>query len=260
MSGCTDKYSHLYDDEPKLCKEIQAAWKQKKHKDVILLTDKLAANFAFSRYLPDAMLLVSDIHASMHNDKAAIESYRAFIKLYPDNKNVPHALYSICTILFKQLNTVDRDQQITKILMEYLQTIINDYSDSKYVEDAKKMLKICNGQCAAYEIYWATLYQKKRNYAAAINRLTSVIEHYIDTDFAPEALYRLAECFIAIGGHIDAATVTLKLKEIARNSSWYIMAVNLCKEHKIHIPETHNNSKNIAKLNTSTQINKKTRA
>lgn len=239
-AGCANQHKDVYDDEQKLAEAIDDLWAKQKYRETILLTRQLTENFAYSNRLANALLIEADCYVKMNDVMQAIDSYKMFIRLYPTHEKVPYALYSIATLFFSKIPTADRDQTVTRAAIEYLQVLLNDYKDYEHYEEAKKLLRLCNGQCAACELHWAKYYQKHKNYGAAISRLAIIVERYLDTDFAPESLYRLVECFIAIGGNDDVIAVALKLNELYPDSEWMREAEALYRKYNIKLPCKNN--------------------
>ena len=64
-------------------------------------------------------------------------------------------------------------------------------------------------------------YQKNFSYLAALNRFKEVIHNYQTTSYAPEALHRMVECYLALGILDQAQATAAVLGHNYPSSMWY---------------------------------------
>ncbi len=70
-------------------------------------------------------------------------------------------------------------------------------------------------------------YVERGSYLAGINRFKRVVTEYQTTSQTPEALYRLAEAYMALGVVSEAQTAAAVLGHNFPNSTWYRDAYQL---------------------------------
>ena len=73
---------------------------------------------------------------------------------------------------------------------------------------------------AGKEMEVGRYYQKREDFTAAMNRFQAVLINYPDSNQVPEAYYRLAACYQALGMTKQAIDITNKLSERIENSIW----------------------------------------
>ncbi len=151
----------------------------------------------------------------------AVAAARRYITLHPGTKEAALAQNIIATSYFDRINDPNRDQSDTKKAVVELETLIRRYPDSRYVEDAKKRLKIARDVLAASEMEVGRYYMKQQRYDAAINRFRTVVSDYQTTAHVEEALMRLTECYMALGIVNEAQTAAAVLGHNFPDSKWY---------------------------------------
>jgi len=82
---------------------------------------------------------------------------------------------------------------------------------------------------AAKDMDVGRYYRSKRDYTAAINRFRTVVVQYPDASSVPEALLRLAECYLSIGIKSEAQTAAAVLARAYPAVHWSSDARDLLK-------------------------------
>jgi outer membrane protein assembly factor BamD len=150
----------------------------------------------------------------------AISYIEIFVKTHPIHEKVPYAVYMLGLINYEQMPIIERDQETTVAALSYFNELCERYPKSKYVANAKKNITKLRRQIAGKEVYVARYYQGRENYTAAIGRLNTVIDLYMDTIHVPEAMHRLVECYVSMGLLNEAKSVYKVLKREYPNSIW----------------------------------------
>jgi outer membrane protein assembly factor BamD len=78
-----------------------------------------------------------------------------------------------------------------------------------------------NDLLAGKEMYVARYYMNQQKWAAAINRLKTIVEKYQTTIYIEEALYRLVEIYHKLGLEEDASKAAAILGYNFNSSEWY---------------------------------------
>ncbi len=223
LCGCSKDidFESLEKQSPKeifaLGKEEETA---KNYSDAVKVFEELERIYPYSGLIADAQLASGDCNykAKKYND--AISSYEIFVKTHPTHDRVPYAIYMLGLINFEQMPIVERDQESTIMALSYFEELCNRYPESPYVKDSKEKIKTIRNQIAGKEVYIARYYLKKKNYAAAIGRLNSVVDNYLDTVHAPESLFRLIECYVAMGFFKETELINKILQSKYPSSNW----------------------------------------
>jgi outer membrane protein assembly factor BamD len=223
LSGCV-KEIDLKEFADKKADEIIALAKSNmdsgRYDDAVQIFDEFCKLYPYSKRCGEAELLSGYCKYMAKEYDAAIAYYESFIKTRPTHEKAPYALYMLAMINFNRMPIVERCQESTVRAMSYFTELCDRYPDSKYVKDSKKKIEFLNQHMAGREIYIARYYQSRSNYAAAINRLNTVIDSYQSTVHVPEAFHRLVECYVAMGLVDEARRAYSVLKQRFPNSSW----------------------------------------
>jgi outer membrane protein assembly factor BamD len=173
---------------------------------------------AFSYYL-----------AKDHNK--SIQSAQRFLAIHPGNKDAPYAYYLISLNYYEQISDVTRDQKITQQALAALGEVMRRYPNTRYASDARLKVDLVNDHLAGKEMEIGRYYQRSSNWLAATLRFREVVEKYQTTSHTAEALYRLTECYLALGIPAEAKKSAAVLGANYPGSEWYERAYKLTEKH-----------------------------
>jgi len=128
-----------------------------------------------------AALAELGIADSFYSDKEYLDAenaYRDFVTLYPNNENIPYALYQIGMCHYLQIGAIDRDQTETIKARREFERLIARYPQSKLAPLAEKLVRECKQKMAENEFYVAEFYFKQKKYAAALKRFETIARDY----------------------------------------------------------------------------------
>jgi outer membrane protein assembly factor BamD len=157
----------------------------------------------------------------------SINSSKRFIAIHPGHKDAPYAYYLLAIAEYEQIQNVERDQSQTERAVEALEEVARRFPESKYAADAKQRALLGRDRLAAKEMEVGRYYMGQGSYLAGINRFKKVVTDYQTTSQTPEALYRLAEGYMALGVVSEARTAAAVLGHNFPNSTWYRDAYQL---------------------------------
>ena len=168
-------------------------------------------------------------YASYKNQKydEAMAALDRFIELHPGNKDIDYALYLKALCSYEQIGDVARDQGLTKMALDDLETLIRRFPDSRYARDAAIKRDLTLDHLAGKEMDVGRYYLHRREINAAVNRFLAVVRDYQTTTHVPEALERLVECYMTLGLHDQATKVAAVLGYNYPGSKWYERAYKL---------------------------------
>jgi outer membrane protein assembly factor BamD len=181
----------------------------------------------YSKWATKAILMQAFASYQGRNFDDAINSCKRFIALHPGHKDTPYAYYLSALSEFDQIQNVERDQSQTEKALESLEEVGRRFPESKYAVDAQKKVLVARDRLAAKEMEVGRYYMERGSYLAGINRFKRVVTEYQTTSQVPEALYRLAEGYMALGVVSEARTAAAVLGHNFPNSAWYRDAYQL---------------------------------
>ncbi|HUY69020.1 MAG TPA: outer membrane protein assembly factor BamD [Alphaproteobacteria bacterium] len=172
---------------------------------------------------------------------AALATLETYIELHPGNKDIAYAYYLRALCYYERIADVERDQTDTRGALKALQDVASRYPGTVYARDAKLKIALVNDHLAGYNMSIGRWYLGQHLYIAAIGRFKTVIKDYQTTSYAPEALERLVECYLALGIPSEAKATAAVLGYNFPGSKWYEDAYALLKAKHLE-PEKNDKS------------------
>jgi outer membrane protein assembly factor BamD len=193
-----------------------------------------AKNFAeverqhpYSSWATKALLMQAFANYQRNGYDDAINAAQRFITLHPGHRDSAYAYYLVAISQYEQIADVKRDQSRTQQAVDALDEVSKRFPDSPYAADAAKKAATARDHLAAKEMTVGRYYVKKGSYLAGINRFKKVVTDYQTSTQTPEALYRLAEAYMALGVRSEAQTAAAVLGHNFPSSQWYQDAYQL---------------------------------
>ena len=215
-------------DEPEeeaqsLYKTARKSMRENRNQDAIEQFKKLEINHPFSTYTQEAPLSLAYLHYQNRSYEKAEVSIDQFIRLNPDNPNLDYAYYlrgmihynysqGFLSKIIKTDITTKNPEHMVEAFNSF-KLISEQYPDSKYVTEAKRRTVTLRNLLAVYELRIADYYIQRGVYAAAINRIKYLLEHYQGAQHIPEALALLADAYRRMG-LLDLSKDTLKVLKL----------------------------------------------
>jgi outer membrane protein assembly factor BamD len=168
------------------------------------------------------------LYLNKQYDEAA-ETFDLFAQLHPGHARVPYALYMRGMCAYLQIPIVGRDQESAEESLRIFEDLILRFPQTQYAADAKVKIVLIKDHLAGKELAVGRYYLNAYSYIAATNRFKNIIELYKDTDQVPEALYRLVECYTALGLDKEVNYYKEKLEKYP-SSIWRSKAKNFPKQ------------------------------
>jgi len=183
--------------------------------------------YPYSEWAKRALIMQAySLHVGKKYDDSRAAAQR-YLDFYPADKDAAYAQYLLALSYYDQIDDVGRDQGLTFQALQALRQVIERYPDSEYARSATLKFDLAFDHLAAKEMDVGRYYLKRQHYAAAANRFRSVVENFQTTSQTPEALFRLVECYTALGLKEEAQTAGALLGYNYRSTVWYQDAYNL---------------------------------
>lgn len=191
-----------------------------KYKKAAETFEQVELEYPYSRWATEAKLMGAYAYYKNENYDDAIMALDRFIRFHPGNENIAYAYYLKAICYFDQVSDVNRDQGETANALESLQQLVMRFPNSKYAADARSKIVYARGNLAGQEMEIGRYYLNRHNYLSALNRFSSVVNSYQDTDYIEEALYRQVEVYTILGLPKEAATAYEVLKYNYPEGKW----------------------------------------
>jgi outer membrane protein assembly factor BamD len=181
----------------------------------------------YSDWARKALLMSVYAYYDGHQYEEAITAAKRYIALHPSSPDAAYAMYLIGASNYDQIPDVSRDQGRTEKAIASLDEVTRKFPNSEYAAAARKKMELARDQLAAKEMDVGRFNQNQKNFIGAINRFKVVVTQYQTTRHVEEALYRLTECYVALGILPEAQTAAAVLGHNFPDSDWYKDAYNL---------------------------------
>ncbi|MBP1883308.1 outer membrane protein assembly factor BamD [Sinorhizobium mexicanum] len=175
----------------------------------------------FSEYARKALVMNAFVAYRNGQYQDAINATSRYLNLYPQSEDAAYAQYIQGLAYTKQIPSVTQDQKAAGKAIEAMQTVLDKYPDSDYVEDAQAKIRFARDQLAGKEMQVGRYYLERKEYLAAVSRFRVVVEQYPNTNQVEEALARLVEAYYAMGVTTEAQTAAAVLGHNYPDSQWY---------------------------------------
>ncbi|MGB8622681.1 MAG: outer membrane protein assembly factor BamD [Paracoccaceae bacterium] len=185
--------------------------------------------YPYSEWAKRALIMQAYAYHQAKDYESSRAAAQRYIDFYPADEDAAYAQYLLALSYYDQIDLVGRDQGLTFQALQALRTVIERYPDSEYAQSAILKFDLAFDHLAAKEMEVGRYYLKRRHYTAAINRFRTVVEDYKTTTQTAEALYRLIECYLALGLDDEARTAGAILGYNFRSTDWYKDGFNLLK-------------------------------
>lgn len=204
-----------------------ASLKDGSYKSAIKSFGEVERQYPYSSWATKAILMQAYASYSLGKYDDAVVHANRFITLHPGHKDAGYAYYLIAISNYNKISDTRRDQSATMAALQALEEVAQRFPGTAYAADAQKKALIARDHLAGKEMEIGRYYYRQGSYLAGINRFKRVITDYQNTSQTPEALYRLAEGYMALGVISEAQTAAAVLGHNYPNSEWYRDAYRL---------------------------------
>jgi outer membrane protein assembly factor BamD len=139
----------------------------------------------------------------------ALTVLERFIKYNPTSPGLDYAYYlqGLCNFndnlgIFGNLagqNVSERDQQAAKDSYQSFRTLIDQFPQSRYADDARLRVNFIFNALASYEVHVARYYFERGAYLAAANRAQQAVKDFQGADAVSEALGLMVQSYDRLG-------------------------------------------------------------
>ena len=173
-----------------------------------------------SPWAADALVMAAYSHYMDGDFAGAILAIDRFMRFHPGHADVPYMMYLRGMCYYRQVSDVRREPGMSAYALQQFQTLTQRFPRSPYAKNAENKIIILKNYIAGKVMYSARNDMQKENWTSAISRLQSVVTDAQETVMTPEALYRLTECYTAIGLPEQVAGYSEMLRTNFPDNEW----------------------------------------
>jgi outer membrane protein assembly factor BamD len=179
------------------------------------------STFGFSRWATLSELGIADADFGREKFTEAIDGYKNFIKAHPGNERVQdgYAAFRIGYAYYKEIPSdwfvlppsYEKDQGPVIDALRELTAFADQYGESPYAAEARKLIGECIKRLTDHELYVADFYLKANHPHAAIGRLEGIIKDYPGAQREPEIMLLLGKTYLKMEKPTEARATFVKL-------------------------------------------------
>ena len=193
----------------------------KEHYDVAAEKFILAeTQYPASAWAADALIMAAYSHYMDEDFAGALLVADRFMRFHPGHTDVPYVLYLRGMCYYRQVSDVRREPGMSVYALQQFQQLVERFPNSEYAKNAKNKIVILKNYIAGKIMYAARNDMAAQNWPSAITRFQSVITDAQETVMTAEALYRLTECYTAIGLPEQASGYAEMLRKNFPDNEW----------------------------------------
>lgn len=157
------------------------------------------AQYPSSPWSADALVMLAYSRYMDKDFAGSILAIDRYMRFHPGHKDVPYMMYLRGMCYYRQVSDVRRDPGMSAYALQQFQQLVDRFPSSEYAKNAENKILILKNYIAGKVMYAAREDMHNRNWTSAITRLQSIVSTAQETVMTPEAMYRLTECYTAIG-------------------------------------------------------------
>ena len=210
--------------ETQMIEAFEEGYKELENGDVLFAAKKFnEAELLYpqSEWAPKAALMAAYAYYSQDYYFDAEYELNRFLKVYPNEKNIPYAHYLLGMVYYEKIVDEKKDLEPLVMAEKKFKFIQKNYPNTDFALDSSYKLDLIEDYLASKEMYIGVHYINKKKWIAAINRFKNVVNNYEETAFIDEALHRLVEIHYRIGLIEESQKYASLLGYNYKSSEWY---------------------------------------
>ena len=201
LAGCAGTNDTVVTDLPlsDIYAKAYAEFNDENYEEAAAEFLKAETQYPSSSYAADALVMAAYSQYLDGDFAGALLATDRFMRFHPGHADVPYVMYLRGLCYYRQVSDVRREPGMSAYALQQFQTLVKRFPRSPYAKNAENKIIILKNYIAGKVMYSARNDMKKENWTSAINRLQSVVTDAQETVMTAEAMYRLTECYTAIG-------------------------------------------------------------
>ena len=222
LTGCAGTNDTVVTDLPlsDIYAKAYAEFNDENYEEAAAEFLKAETQYPSSSYAADALVMAAYSQYLDGDFAGALLATDRFMRFHPGHADVPYVMYLRGMCYYRQVSDVRREPGMSAYALQQFQTLVKRFPRSPYAKNAENKIIILKNYIAGKVMYSARNDMKKENWTSAINRLQSVVTDAQETVMTAEAMYRLTECYTAIGLSEQANGYAQMLKLNFPDNEW----------------------------------------
>ena len=192
----------------------------KDYDDAAELFQIAESQYPANPWAADALVMMAYSRYMDKDFAGAILAIDRYMRFHPGHRDVPYMMYLRGMCYYRQVSDVRRDPGMSAYALQQFQQLVDRFPHSEYAENAKNKILILKNYIAGKVMYAAHEDMQRENWTAAISRLQSIVATAQETVMTPEAMFRLTECYTAIGLPEQAVGYAEMLRKNFPDNEW----------------------------------------
>lgn len=192
----------------------------KNYEEAAELFQTAEAQYPASPWAADALVMMAYSRYMDKDFSGAILAIDRYMRFHPGHRDVPYMMYLRGMCYYRQVSDVRRDPGMSAYALQQFQQLVDRFPHSEYAKNAENKILILKNYIAGKVMYAARNDMQSENWPAAITRLQSVVATAQETVMTPEAMFRLTECYTAIGLPDQADGYAKMLRKNFPDNEW----------------------------------------
>jgi len=190
FSGCASDVTYDTSNAKGAFRYATSLEKEERYEEALTQLQIVKNKFPYSKYAPMAELKIADIHFKRESYSEAQSSYQLFKDFHPKHNKADYVTYRIALSIFNQLPpTIDRDITKANKVILYLDDLIINFPNSKFLAKAKAKKAEAQKMQAQKIMYIADYYYNQEIYSSALGRYQDLLKTHSHLGFDSRALY-----------------------------------------------------------------------
>ena len=181
---------------------------------------KAETQYPSSQFAPDALVMSAYSYYMDDDFASAILAIDRYMRFHPGHRDVAYMMYLRGMCYYRQVSDVRREPGMSAYALAEFQNLVKRFPRSPYAANAENKINILKNYIAGKVMYSARNDMQRENWPSAISRLQSIISSAQETVMTAEAMYRLTECYTAIGLPEQAYGYSEMLKLNFPDNAW----------------------------------------
>ncbi|MBQ6110256.1 MAG: outer membrane protein assembly factor BamD [Alphaproteobacteria bacterium] len=200
--------------------EAYQQFNKKNYEEAAELFQTAESQYPSSPWAADALVMMAYSRYMDDDFAGSILAIDRYMRFHPGHKGVPYMMYLRGMDYYRQVSDVRRDPGMSAYALQQFQQLVERFPNSEYAKNAENKILILKNYIAGKVMYAARDDMQKQNWVSAISRFQSVVGTAQETVMTPEAMFRLTECYTAIGLPEQADGYAKMLKTNFPDNEW----------------------------------------
>ena len=200
--------------------EAYQEFNKKNYEEAAELFQTAESQYPSSPWAADALVMMAYSRYVDNDFAGAILAIDRYMRFHPGHRDVPYMMYLRGMCHYRQVSDVRRDPGESAYALQAFQQLSDRFPHSEYAKNVENKILILKNYIAGKMMYAAREDMFNKNWTSAITRLQTVVETAQETVMTPEAMYRLTECYTAVGLPDQAMGYADMLKKNFPDSEW----------------------------------------